>query len=184
MSAEDWSKAETLAIDYLEKEKQASAPIQLHRFEIAPFLFAARWSDGQSYVLVFDDKVQTTRGMALLPAYFAFLGEARLRAIDVGTLGGLLQIFEAQLQGFGAPLTSGNGFQDLFPAIVDSDGVLKYVVHHFAPTPTGIPHGGSRLPGQIVIYRFTLQLFPVPHDLVWRHEAEIERPAPPPPSLR
>lgn len=179
-SPDDWSKAEALATAYLKTKKKAVEPIEVVRAELTPFLFAARWADGNGYVLVFDGKVQTERGLSILPSYFAFLGEKRLRALPVGKVRGLLEILDADPKGVGPLWEGGGGNKDLAPAIVDRDGVLKYVVHYRDPAPKG-PLSGTKPPGSLLYFtRLSLQLFPHVPDLAWKSEERIERPAPGP----
>jgi hypothetical protein len=185
MSTDDWPKAEALASNFLKNERKAAEPLELHRVEQFPFLIAARWSDGEEYVLVFDGKVQTARGVAALPAYLTYLGEARLRALPVGTVAGLLEILgaakptKASVGRLWASGTKSN--EDLVPAVVDNAGTLKYVVHFVEASPS-FPPGGSKPASNLVLERWSLQLFPVVSNLDWKKEATVERPMPAPPA--
>ena len=68
--------------------------------------------------------------------------------------------------------------------MVDKDGVLKYVVHVIDKGPVQThgpgeplpPHLGG-MPGDapLVLQRWSLQLFPVKHDLDWKLEGRVER---------
>ena len=182
-TADDWTKAEALARDYLKREKAATDPLEIYRFEIAPFLFGARWSEGDAFVVVFDGRIQTARGVALFQSWFAAMGEARIRGIPPSTVGGLFQNFDALPRGIGAIWSSGHTDQDLFPAIVEDRGVLKYVMHCLDSAPTGLI-SGSKAWGTFALTRWSLQLFPVVADLEWKREDRIERPTPPPPTFR
>lgn len=197
VTAEDWSKAEALAIPYLKKEKNASEPISFLRFEAMPFLLGAWWEGGEGYALVYGDKIHTERGVAALPQFFEFLGEARLRALSVDLLDRMLGILGASKPApsdVGGPWRHSEHYQDLFPTILDRDGVLTYVVHFIQvarplppelggpPAPPGSPpppRGGRPGGLPLVLQRWSLQLFPVPPDLDWKLEGRVERANPP-----
>lgn len=185
---EDWSTAESLAIEYLKTEMQVQRPISLRHFDQAPFLLAAWWEGGGAYVLVYGGKVHTTRGVAALPGFFAFLGAARLRAFSIDELDGVLHALGASRPtppDVGAPWRDQDLYQDLFPRIVEQDGVLKYIVHYVQvalplPPELGGPRTGSRAPGwPMTLQKWSLQLFPPVKDLDWRLEGRVQRPAPP-----
>jgi hypothetical protein len=182
ITAEDWITAETIARTYLKAEQKAAEPISLRRFETTPFLFGARWSGGGARVLVYDGKVQTTHGAAALSPYFRFLGEARLRGLTVDLLDNLLMtlgIAAPEAHDVGAPWEGAAHYQDLFPAIVDKDGVVKYVVHYVeAEPPSEGPGPGSKGPAPLVLQRWSLQLVPVLPAVDWKLEGRVERPQP------
>jgi hypothetical protein len=195
-SAEDWSKAETLALEYLKNEMKVSAPISFRRFEATPFLLAAWWDGGGTRVLVYGGKIHRERGAAALPGYFEFLGATRLRTLSVDLLDGMLQALGASRPtppDVGAAWAASDHYRDLFPAVVDTDGILKYVVHFVQvqrplppelggpPAPSGQPPPKGGRPGglTLVLQRWSLQLFPVKPALDWKLEGRVERATPP-----
>lgn len=187
-SNEEWGRAQAIALGYLKTDKLVAAAISVRWYEWAPFLFSCWWDGGQARVLVYDGVVHPERGVAALPGFFASLGEARLRAMTVGQLDGLLQGLEA---GVGHPAKPRavwdrtGKHEELYPVLRDEDGVLSYVGHYivpyepFVPPPTSGPRppfGGSRAPGwQVVFEKWSLQLWPVVPDLAWKLEAKVER---------
>ncbi len=186
VTADDWSKAETIATAYLKKEKHAVEPITFYRNDTMPFIVGVSWNGGDATVLVYNGKVQTARGMKALPAYFMFLGVDRLRKYTIDEMIGLLGVFEAdQPAHVGDPWSDAAKYPELNPAIVDKDGVVKYVVHFIdqgpvqrhGPGEPPLPHLGG-MPGDapLVLQRWSLQLFPVKHDLAWKLEGRVERP--------
>ncbi len=207
VKAEDWAKAEALALPYLKAEKHAVDPISFSRFEATPFLLGAWWTGGEAHVLIHGGKIHPERGVAALPGLFASLGPARLRAIDVDLLDGALLALGASqptAPGTGGMLRRVDHDQDLFPKVVEANGVITYVVHCFEvrpPNPPGLtgggppppaggppppsggpppPSGGGRIiTGTQVLQRWTLQLHPVPAQLDWKLEGRVERPVPP-----
>jgi hypothetical protein len=190
VTAEDWSKAEALALQYLQTEQHPPEPISLRRFEATPFLFGAWWTGGGTHVLVYDGKVHPERGVAALPGYFQFLGPARLSAINLELLDGMLQALDASRPvrpDLGQMWRWVEDYKDLLPTLRDHDGTLAYVVHFVVvaaplPPPLGGPPGlmrrpgGSRLSDKLVLQRWSLQLAPVVPDLDWKFEQRIERP--------
>lgn len=199
-TADDWPKAEALAAQYVKAEKHAVDPISFRRVEAAPFLLAAWWDGGGVYVLVYGGKVHTERGAAALPQFFEHLGEARLRALasNIDMLDSVLQSLEASqpvAPGISGVLRRVDHDQDLFPQLVDEDGVISYVVHCWEtyggplpplgapPPPPGgppPPPGGSIAFGTPMgLQRWSLQLYPVTPNLDWKREARVERPRPP-----
>ncbi len=185
VTADDWSKAETIATPYLKKEKHAVEPIAFHRNDTMPFILGASWNGGDATVLVYDGKVQTARGMKALSAYFMFLGVDRLRKYSMDEMVGLLGVFEAgQPAHVGDPWSDAAKYPELNPAIVDKDGVVKYVLHFIdkGPAPTQVPGdpplprpGGRPADAPLVLQRWSLQLFPVKNNLAWKFEGRVER---------
>jgi hypothetical protein len=175
----DWLQAEEIAREYLKTEKGASEPISIRRFEETPFLLGAQWAEGGARVLVYDEKVQTTRGAAALPGYFEFLGVERLRQLSVDDLWDLLYSLGAHHPArpdVGPTWEDQELYQDLFPVIAEEDQILRYIVHHVEVDPPG-PFGGSKpLDLPLVLQRWSLQLYPPRPDLDWELEERIERP--------
>lgn len=201
---EDWSKAEALAGEHLKTDKHVSAPISFHRLHATPFLLKAWWAgaDGKEaaeHVLVYDGKIHRERGTAALPSYFEFLGAAHLRTLsidDVDTLLVALGPYRPAAPDVGAPWRYQQAYEDLYPAILEKDGVLKYVVHYvevmppslpvpgeppppFPGAPPPPPGGGKPGDAPLVLQRWSLQLFPVVPNLDWKLEGRVERARPP-----
>ena len=187
---DDWKHAEALVTDYVKTTQQVTEPLQFRRFDATPLLLAAWWSNGQVRVLVYDGKIQEPRGIQDLPAYLTFLGEARIRALDTNFLSNLLMTFKASRpsdQTAGIPWSASPAYKELYPAITQTDGVVKYVVHYVqkdVPLPPGIhsgppaPGGPANPQGPMTLQRWSLQLFPVVSDLAWKLEDRVERPRP------
>ena len=102
------------------------------------------------------------------------MGESAIEAI--------LEALEASRPSadIGPPFKHGDTNRDLFPAIIEQNGVKRFVMHFaeapFKPLPTvGGPPMGSRAPGPHRITRWSLQLTPVLPDVGWKLEATIER---------
>jgi hypothetical protein len=184
---EDWKAAETLATEHLETTRNVSDPITFRRFVATPFLLGAWWSNGGATVLVFDGKVQEPRGIADLPAYLTFLGEARTRALDVEFLDNLLEVFKAARpadDSAGIPWTVSSSYPELHPTISQSSALVKYVGHYVERRPAlplGLRGGPPAPGGPLVLQRWSLQLFPVVSSLEWKFEGRVEKPRPPAP---
>lgn len=151
ITAEGWAKAEALASEYVKREKSAKDPVSLQRYDYAPYLVAAFWQGGEAFVLVYGDTIHTERGAAALPPYFEFLGPSRLRALTPSQLDRLLGIIGVSIPNvsqLGRPWKdSFKDYPDLYPAVVENDGVIKYVLHYLGGSAPPIPPRGGPPPG-------------------------------------
>lgn len=150
VTAEDWAKAESLATEYVKREKNAKDPISFRRFEYAPFLVGCMWEGGEAAVLVYGDKIRPQRGPTALAPYFEFLGAARLRVLTPAQLDRILGLLAAMpdLSRLGRPWRDNfAAYPDLYPAVIEKDGVIKYVVHYLAGSSPPLPRTSSPPPG-------------------------------------
>jgi hypothetical protein len=194
VTAEDWAKAEALASEYVRRETSAKAPVSFTRYEYAPFLIAAWWEGGETFVLIYDDEIHTERGPEALPPFLAFLGPARLRAFKPSQIDRLLGILDVRIPNvsqLGRPwLENFKDYPDVYPAVVEQDGVIKYVMHYLGgsgpilpraggPSVGAGPSGGGRFhTGWLDFERWSFQLHPP--TAAWRLEETFERPDPNP----
>lgn len=202
VTAQDWAKAEALAIEYVKRESNALDPISFRRFEYAPFLLGSWWTGGEAYVLVYGGQVHAERGVAALPGYFASLGAARLRVLTPDQLDRMLGILGADTPEVMPGAQWRNHFpyyEDLYPAVVENDGVIKYVIHYVQGAPAPLPRGGGPAPGgpppggrppgpspgggrviggPLRLQHWSLQLSPPDPNVRWMHEESFERPDP------
>lgn len=199
VTAEDWAKAAARAREYVKREKNAKEPVSFVPYEYAPLLIGAWWEGGEAYVLMYRDEVHPERGPEALPPYLEFLGPARLRALtpsQIDRLLGIIEVFIPGVSQLGRPWTdSFKHYPDLYPAVVEKDGVIKYVMHYlggsgapFPPRrglssggpPVGTaPSGGARFnTGRLAFERWSIQLHPPA--AAWKFEETFERPDPSP----
>lgn len=149
MTAADWAKAEALATEYVKREKSAIDPVEFRRFEYAPFLLGSWWPGGEAFVLVYGDKIHPERGVAALPEFFAFLGAARLRVLAPDQLDRMLGILKADTP---EPMPGAQwrsnfaAYEELYPAVVETDETIKYVMHYLQGAPAPIPRASSPPP--------------------------------------
>lgn len=210
MIAEDWAKAEALASEYVKRAHDPKHPVSFARYEYAPFLIAAWWEGGEALVLIYGDEIHPERGPEALLKYLEFLGPVPIRALtpsQVDRLLGILDVTIPDVSQRGRPWQDNfKDYPDLYPAVVEHDGVIKYVMHHLAgsgapfpprkaPSHGGPPLGGSPpfggppvgaapsgggrvITGVLAFERWSIQLHPP--TATWKFEGSFERPDPKP----
>lgn len=202
MTEEEWATAEALAVAYVRAERAAVDPISFRRYEYAPGLVAVWWPGGEAYVLVYDGTIHHERGSEAVAAYCRFLGPERLRRLAPTQLDRLLGILDAPgpdpAQFTNCWREQFQHYEDLHPAVVESAGVIKYVLHYIGgafrplppagaprmggPPPGGRPPGGSApvgggaiIGGPLRFQRWSIQLYPPVPDVSWQLEESFER---------
>lgn len=151
ITAEGWAKAEALASEYVKREKNPKGQVSVQRYDYAPYLVATWWEGGEAFVLVYGDTIHPERGATALPPYFEFLGPSRLRALKPSQLDRLLGILEVVIPNLsqrGRPWKDNfKDYPDLYPAVVEKDGVIKYVMHYLGGSAPMVPPRGAPPPG-------------------------------------